>query len=278
MAKIITDSSVLYTVEQGKERGFDITPLQVTIAGKTYREFEEITADKFLELIAEGHIPSSSQPKIGEVMDLFEKYDGEEILVLSMADGLSGTYQSCAGIAANTKHPEKIHVFNTRTLCGPHQHVVDIASEMNKQGKSIDEILEVVNEKLKITKSFLMPQDYDYLKRGGRLTRLSATLGGLLHLQPVLIETEDGKRLDKFAVARSFDIAIKKIIDEYKKDGIGEGHIVYITHAKADNQVGKIKEKLLNELPGIEVKVLELSCGFITQGGPRCIAIQSVSK
>ena len=94
MIRLISDSSTLYSIEEGKALPCDITPLCVTINGKTYREFEEINAETFLGLIKAGYIPSSSQPSMGELVELFEKYPDDEILVISMADGLSGTYQT----------------------------------------------------------------------------------------------------------------------------------------------------------------------------------------
>ena len=89
MIRIITDTSTMWTVDEGKKLNIDVVPLSVTINGETYREYEEINADTFNEIISQGHVPISSQPPIGEFIDLFEKYADDEILVISMADGLS---------------------------------------------------------------------------------------------------------------------------------------------------------------------------------------------
>ena len=69
MIRLISDSSTLYSIEEGKALPCDITPLCVTINGKTYREFEEIDAETFLGLIKAGYIPSSSQPSMGELIE-----------------------------------------------------------------------------------------------------------------------------------------------------------------------------------------------------------------
>lgn len=90
--KIITDSGALYSPQQGHEIGVEVLPLQVIVDKKSYSEFVDIQSDEFLELVKAGHIPSSSQPPIGETIEMFEKYPDEELLVINMSDGLSGTY------------------------------------------------------------------------------------------------------------------------------------------------------------------------------------------
>ena len=67
MIRIVADTSTLYSTAQAKETGFDVSALSVTINGKTYREFDEISAEEFVDIINQGHLPVSSQPAIGEV-------------------------------------------------------------------------------------------------------------------------------------------------------------------------------------------------------------------
>ena len=69
MVRIVADTSTLYSTKQAREAGFAVSPLAVTIAGETYRELDEITPERFVEIIAKGNMPASSQPAIGEVMD-----------------------------------------------------------------------------------------------------------------------------------------------------------------------------------------------------------------
>ncbi|MBP3491208.1 DegV family protein, partial [bacterium] len=60
MVRILTDTSSMFTPEDGRQMGFDVVPLTVTIAGKTYREREEIETKEFIDIINEGNIPTSS--------------------------------------------------------------------------------------------------------------------------------------------------------------------------------------------------------------------------
>ena len=121
MIRILSDTSTLYSTSQAREAGFSVSPLSVTINGNTYREFDEISAEDFTAIIRGGHLPVSSQPAVGEVLELYEAYPEDEIINISMAAGLSGTYDSAVAAAELCDHKERITVVNTRTLCGPHR-------------------------------------------------------------------------------------------------------------------------------------------------------------
>ena len=112
MLKIITDSSTLYTEDEARKLGFESVPLNVSSGDLEGRDLQVDMKD-FYERIKKGEIPRSSQPSIGEVMDVFEKYSDSEILNISMADGLSGTYQSACGAREMVENSERITVFNT---------------------------------------------------------------------------------------------------------------------------------------------------------------------
>ena len=110
MIRIVADTSTLYSTAQAREAGFDVSPLSVTINSQSYREFDEISAEEFVDIIRQGHLPVSSQPAIGEVAALYEKYKEDEIINIALADGLSGTYRSAVAAAELAESPERITV------------------------------------------------------------------------------------------------------------------------------------------------------------------------
>ena len=117
MIRIVTDSSTLYSVSQGKTKGINIAPLSVTIDNRTYKEFEEIQSKEFVEIIKEGHLPMSSQPSIGDVLEIYNSYPDDEIINITMADGLSGTYNSACVAKEMAENSKRIEVINSGTLC-----------------------------------------------------------------------------------------------------------------------------------------------------------------
>ena len=276
MVRIISDTSTLYSTTQARDAGFDVSPLSVTIAGKSYREFDEINSEEFVSIIRQGHMPTSSQPAIGEVTALYEKYTGEEVLNVCMADGLSGTWKSAAAAAELTDHPESITVLNSRTLCGPHRYLVEKAVEFAKEGKSLAEIKSWLEQKFDTAKSYLVPADFDYLRRGGRLSPLVSYVGKAANLTPVMTQTDDGTRLTIAGIRRGFPHAVKFIVEQLKKKGIGKGWRVYISHADTMENAQLALKKLKEAIPEAVYEILPLSPAFSTQGGPECVAIQYV--
>ena len=277
MVQIITDSSTLYTVEQAQEKGFEAVPLNIVIGDWDGKDLH-MDYDKFYEKIASGQHPQSSQPSIGDVVDALEKYPNDEIINISMADGLSGTYQSACGAREMVDHKENITVINSRTLCGPHRYMVTMAQKMKEEGKTAKEIIDWVVQKSFETDSWLIPQDFGFLRRGGRMTPTAAAIGSVLKLKPVLTLTEDCKRLDKFAIKRTFSSAVKAILDSLKDKEFGSDYIFYVVHARAFKDCDTTVELIKQYFPEVTVETYELSHAFITQGGPECVAIQYIKK
>ena len=278
MVRIVSDTSTLYSTTQAKEAGFAVSPLSVTIAGKSYREFDEISSEDFVALIRQGNLPTSSQPASGEVQATYEKYAGEEIINIAMADGLSGTYNSAVAAAELSEHAEQIMVINSRTLCGPHRYLVQRAVEFAKQGKPVSEIVHWLEEKMDSAKSYLLPADFEYLRRGGRLSPLVSYVGQVAGLAPVMTQTDDGCRLNVAGVRRGFAHAVKFVGKALAERGVEKGWRVYISHADAKQKAQQALESLKNVLPDAVYEILPLSPAFITQGGPGCVAIQVIRE
>ena len=278
MVRIVSDSSTLYSPVQAREAGFAVSPLSVTIAGQTYREFAEISAREFVDIIRQGHMPTSSQPAIGEVSALYEEFGDQEILNITMADGLSGTYRSAVAAAELCENNENITVINTRTLCGPHRYMVQKCAEMAGNGVTLEALVAWLHERMDSAKSYLIPADYDYLRRGGRLSPFVSHVGKLANLAPIMTQTDDGCRLTIASIRRGYNAAIKYVAEQLQKKGIGKGWRVYIAHAAEADKVTLSEKVLRQALPGAVFEVVDLSPAFITQGGPGCLAVQYVME
>ena len=278
MVRIVSDTSTLYSSKQAEEAGFFVAPLSVTIGGETFREFDEISSDRFVEKIREGNMPTSSQPAIGQVAEVFERFPEDEILNISMAHGLSGTYTSACAAAELVEGGDRITVLNSRTLCGPHRYMVENAVRLAKEGKTKAEILADCERLMQTDKSYLMPDDFEYLRRGGRVSSLVSYVGRAAHLAPVMTQTEDTTQLTIAAVRRSFDQAIKYVGKCLEERGVGKGWRIYITHAAAMDKAQRAHEILVKEFPEAVFEILPLSPAFITQGGPRCVAVQVIHE
>ena len=237
-----------------------------------------IYSREFVDLIHQGHIPSSSQPALGEVLDIYNKYPEDDILNITITDGLSGTYQTAQSAAGMVDDPQRITVFNSRTLCGPHRYMVQKAAELAKKGKAMSAIVSELEKLVATSKSFLIPRDFDYLRRGGRLSPLMAHIGKLIKLAPVMTLTPDSKQLTRFSIQRTFKRGVQAIAEELKRLGVDHTYQISISHSMAEDLLKTAKEIIANAFPNSEILTFMLTPAFTVQGGPGCVAIQSIQK
>ena len=277
MVRIVADTSTMYSTEAARAAGFDVAPLAVTIAGKTYKELDEIQLEEFVSIIGQGHMPVSSQPALGDVISMYERCGDDEVLNISMADGLSGTYSTAVAAAQNVENG-KIEVINTGTLCGPHRYMVEAAAKMARAGATLQQIKDKVHALMETDLSFLIPSDFDYLRRGGRLSPLVSLVGKTIKLAPVLTQSKDGRQLVMSTVSRSFKLGIKHVIKELKEWGVEKGWRIYVVHSAAAGLAEAARAQLQEAFEHATLEVLPLTPVFTTQGGPGCVAIQVVKE
>ena len=156
--------------------------------------------------------------------------------------------------------------------------MVEQAVKLASGGASVEEIRTWLEQKMDSAKSFLVPADFDYLRRGGRLSPLVSYVGKAANLTPIMTQTEDGCRLTIAGIRRGFPHAVKFIGEQLKKAGVGKGYRVYISHADAMPNAKLAMEKLQAVMPEAIFEILPLSPAFITQGGPECVAVQYIAE
>lgn len=264
----------MFTVDQGRVHGIDILPLSVAIEGETWAEYEQISADEFLARVRAGALPQSSSPSPSVTLAAYDT--DEEVVHLAMADGLSGTYGVACGLAKQAKHPERVHVVNSKTLCVPHRILALCAVEFAKECETAEEVIARLMPLIDSAHSYLIPEDFDYLRRGGRLTALAAKFAHLLKAAPVMMQTPDGTRLERLTVARNFKKAIDAVAGDLRKRGMTDSFYIGISHADNKVQAHIVQHMLSEAFPGCSTGVFDLGPAFITQGGPGCIAIQVI--
>ena len=278
MIKIVADSSTLYTRTEAEKIGLHSVPLNVTIDNKSYQDLEDITSDELIQMINEHKIPRTSQPSLGEKIDIYNELlsEGNEVIDITMAAGLSGTYHTALMAKDQCIDSNRVHVIDSMTLCGPHRYLVDTALEMVKNGSTVQEILAMIEKARQTDISFLLPVDFDFLVRGGRIRGVAAKIGGMLKIIPVLIKGENGNGLDKFSINRTLKKAVDSVVTELKERNVDSTYHIYVTHAKNDDLANRFVEKIKEKIENANITIYPLSPSFITQGGPGCVAIQAI--
>ncbi len=275
--KIITDTSALYSLQEGKELGIEVIPACVHVDGVVYKDYEDISGEELLKLIEQGKIPTSSQPAIGDVIDIFEGTQ-EDILYLTIGDGLSGTYQNAMGARNCVKRNEHIHIIDTQTLAGAQRFLVQKAMMLKKEGVGIEEIVKQVKKSVATSVSFVIASDFNFLKRSGRLTPIAAAICSVIKIMPILTQTEDMKKIKPFTVKRSYKKAVDAVIEYFKGMRVNHEYIISIGHAGVYQMAEDAMKQIRNHFSDTTIELFQLSPTLITHGGPGCITIQAICR
>ena len=124
----------------------------------------------------------------------------------------------------------------------------------------------------------MIPYDFDFLVRGGRISSLVGKIGSAIKLVPIMALSKDAKSLVKYSAKRSFKKAVKKITEDLLENNIDCNYKIYISHAANLELTLEARDIISENIKDADIEIKELGPAFITQGGPGCIAIQVIKK
>lgn len=275
--KIITNTASSFTQEDGGQLGISIIPVSVSLGGRSLRDYIDISSDEYVKLLHGDEMPVSSQPSIGDMMEQLEDID-EEAIMITVADGLSGEFNTAMGLVNSLPNKDKIYVINSRSLAGPLRHMAVKAAELRDQGLPAREIVSQIQACAQSTVSYVIPADFNYLRKSGRINNLTSKIGGALHLLPVLTQSEDRRRISFMTVRRTWKAAVATIISSLKDKGIDERWLISVAYADTKDLAAKVRRQISESFPKVETELLQLSPSLITHGGPGCVVVQTVLK
>lgn len=274
MIKIVTDSTA--DVPKGLMDRYDIrtVPINIQFEQETYREGIDIDRATFLQKL-EGCMPTSSQPSPGQFVEEYKPLlaDGHSILTVVVTSKHSGTYQS-ALLAKSMLPDADIEVFDSLSISmGTGYHVLE-AARAAEDGKSMAEILQMLEGIRSRTYLYFTPATLKYLQRSGRVGKLSGALASLLDVKPI-IKTEDGV-LEAFEKIRSRSKALDRLV-ELTAQAVGTIDPVKLAviHAEAPAEAEELGARLEQQFNCDEMHVVKLACSLTVHGGPGIIGIIS---
>ena len=202
----------------------------------------------------------------------------DEILLLAVGDGLSGGYQTALGARNLVSDPERIHVINSKTLAGPLRYLAKKAVLLKEEGFEIQDIKAALEKSIESSVSFVIPEDFEFLKRSGRLTTIAAKVGGALKLLPVLTQTADKTRIKPVTIKRSWTAAVDTIIQRLVEIGVDHEYLISVSHAGTSDRAFSVSQQIKAIFSESEIEILDLSPALMTHGGPGCIVVQAIRK
>ena len=215
---VVTDSTSYIDEAYLHKHEITTVPLNIIFDQTSYAELEEISTEEFYEKIRTTDVfPKTSQPAIGQVVEIFEKliatHDG--IVCVNLSSGISGSYQTFC-TAAQMVNEDKIKVFDSEASCAKQAWFVYEAVRLRDENKSLDDIMTYLERIRTCTRAYFIVDDLNHLKRGGRLSSATALIGGLLQVKPIL--HFEKKVIVPFEKVRTRKKAIKRIYELMEQD------------------------------------------------------------
>lgn len=278
---IVTDTTSAMNKESAAAHGIELISLSVIVDGQEYKDQVDISTEQLYDYLKDGKTPSTSQPNTGyliEKMEAWQKENYEAIIVVTCSADLSGTNNGFH-LAKDTVGLDNVYIYDSRQVGAPVMDMAIRAKQLADEGKDVDEIFKVLEEKTKHSFSFLYPDNFDQLSRSGRLSPMAARMASMLKIKALLCLDEQGKSVDKYSMSRTEVKVLKAITDKFHELGVNaEKYKIYISHA--DNIVFAKKAKLLLQTTfhGIEVEINNLPAVLTCHGGLACCALHSTYK
>ena len=190
---IVTDSTADLTEQEIQDFNIHVVPLNITIQEEHYLDGETITKEEFKnKMIASSELPMTAQPSIGRFVELYDELgkDGSEIISIHLMNSISGTVTAARQAADITESTVTIvdSDFTSRSM----GIIVREAANAAKEGKSAEEVLEVIESTRQRTKLYLTVLNLDNLIKGGRISRVMGAFSNLLNIK-LFLEVINGK-------------------------------------------------------------------------------------
>lgn len=218
---VVTDSTCYLTKEEIAANNIHVVPIPFTLNGKTYKEGVDITSEEFYkQLKTASTFPSTSQPSIGEMMELYQGladqgYDA--VISIHLTKTISGFLNNITQLSEEMKDTIKIVPFDSGITVKLMGYLAIEAAKLANQGADVDEIVTKLTELKDTFRDVFVVDDLQNLVRGGRLSNASAFVGSILRIKPLLSFDNPNHDIEAFEKVRSMKKAkarCEQIFDE----------------------------------------------------------------
>lgn len=273
--KVLTDSTSYINKNILSDLEIKTVSLNVIFGSESFKE-TDIDNKEFYKMIKDKGIPTSAQPAINEVYDEIKKIveTGDELLCIFLSSDMSGTFSTAHMVREmilEDYRDAKIEILDSRSNCMQTGFATIVAARAAKEGKTLEDVKEVAENNIRRSRFLFIPENLDYLKKGGRIGGAGALIGNLLKIIPILT-VKDGKTTVLTKV-RTKKNAVQAMVDKMLKDinefGLGEIVVHHINcYDEAEALSNMIKEKL-----NVDVVICEIGPVIGIHVGPGAIGI-----
>lgn len=270
--------------EHFTERNIQYICFHYEMDGKQYKDDlgESMPFDDFYRAMQNGADTKTSQVNAAEYEEYFEPFlkEGKDILHISLSSGISGSFNS-ANIAKDMlqeKYPDrKIYVVDSLTASSGFGLLMDKVADLRDEGMDIDDLHEWVEaNKLKLH-AWFFSSDLTFFIKGGRISKTSGLVAGVLSICPLLNVDVNGKLTarHKIRTKRKVIEAIEKKMEEHAQDGLDYSGKCYMSQSLCYEDARAVADLIESRFPKLNGKVEINSIGTTigSHTGPGTVAL-----
>ena len=240
-----------------------------------WQDGERSLAQMFAMVEETGNLPSTSQPPIGAMLELFGKLAkaGKKVIMLTVDSVLSGTYQTACVAARQVMDEVKgadIRVIDSKTAACP---ISGIAMELlarTAEGMNIDEAEKLGLDMVARTDTFFSVNTLDYLQKGGRIGAVGALIGNIFGIRPIVHLDKDGK-LEVVDKCRTRKKVLKRMVELAAEKAPLEA--IYVANAEAQADAEEMKAQMQVLFPDVPVMLTSIGTVLAAHLGPGVIGL-----
>ena len=273
--RIVTDSTADLPTEICQQLGVEVVPLKIQFGTDTYIDRITMDSQQFYEKLTLSSVhPSTSQPSPNDFLEVYERILSEpdvEILSIHISSAMSGTYQSATIAASMLNQQSAIHIFDSLTASYGIGALVVAAAQDIQDGKTIEEIYTHLKQIRSQFHIFFLLDTLEYLKRGGRIGKVSAFVGSLLNVKPILYVDQEGHVVAKDK-ARGQKKALDRLVELIEEEIPSKR--IHLQIAISDNRelAEYLHQLIANRLDVRSMMYISLSPAIGTHTGPGAVA------
>ncbi len=263
MAIRITSDSTCDLNSLVKTRDIGIMPLQVNLGADAYFDGVDITPQDIFNYVAETKIlPKTAAPSIGDYEDFFKKeLEGYDALIHFNISSKSSGSHGFAKQAAEA-FGGKVHVIDSKALSSGQGLLVLKACDMRDEGKSAEEIVQEIHFLRERVNTSFVPDNLDYLHKGGRVSGMVKTVAGMFKIHP-LIYMDDGQLVPGKKYKGKMNVLIKQYVEDLKQQYPDyDRSRCFVTHSTADADLVEAAKEKVKEIFDFE-EIIETVAGSI---------------
>ncbi|WP_210469611.1 DegV family protein [Sporosarcina sp. 6E9] len=262
----------------------DVTliPLHVLIDGKEYEDIVEIDSREVYKTIRNGGQPKTSQVSPEELLERWTELSnsGEEGIYIAFSSELSGTYNTAVMMRDQVKEENKdlnLLILDSKCASLGYGLLIKEAVRLRNAGETLEEIEEKIQFMADHMEHLFTVEDLDYMARGGRVSKASAFIGGLLNIKP-LLHVEGGK-LVPIEKHRGRKRVLRRIVElmEERGDNLTKQTIA-ISHGDDETIALELKALVEEKFQPRNIEIHMIGSVIGAHAGPGTVSIFFLNK